>query len=407
MRIIEEQISVIKRGVIDLIQEEELVDKLKRKKLKVKAGFDPTAPDLHLGHLVLLKKMQQFQKLGHEVIFLIGDFTAIIGDPTGKSEIRPTLTEQQIRANMKTYEDQVFKILDRNKTKVLFNSEWSIKMGLSAVLRLTASYNVARLLERDDFTKRYQNGQPISMVEFMYPLLQGYDSVALESDIELGGNDQKFNLLVGREIQKHYNQEPQCILTVPLLLGLDGNRKMSKSLNNYVGIDENPMDMYGKLMSMSDNLMWHYFELLTDFSINEIEQKKKAIDKNELHPKEIKSDLSKQIITQFHTADQTQQAIEEWNKIHSPKSRTLPKNMKEERINLQFCEGNQNPQVAWILNKLGFFSSVSDGKRLIQSGAIYINEEKVQNDKICLKEGETIIRQGKRGKFIKLIFEKC
>ena len=405
MKKLEEQLSLIKRGVTELIHEVELKNKLEKKILKVKAGFDPTAPDLHLGHIVLLKKMQHFQKLGHEVTFLLGDFTATIGDPTGKSETRPQLSSKQISENMRTYEEQVFKILDKDKTKVRFNSEWCSNMNFSDVLKLTTTYNVARLLERDDFSKRYKSGQSISMIEFMYPLVQGYDSVALETDIELGGNDQKFNLLVGREIQKYYGQERQCILTMPLLVGLDGVKKMSKSLNNYVGIDEKPIDMYGKLMSISDDLMWHYFELLTDFPQSEIENKKVAIQKNEIHPKEVKSELAKGIISQFHSLIEVENSIEEWNRVHSTKNRVLPQDIPEKKIDSSFCEGNNNPQLVWILSKIGFFNSVSEGKRLIKAGAIYLNEQKVEDDKLTLSQGQTVtVRQGKKGKFIKIIF---
>lgn len=277
---IQKQIEIIRRGTVDLISEEELKSKLQKKKtLKIKAGFDPTAPDLHLGHFVQLKKLKHFQDLGHEVSFLLGDFTAMIGDPTGKSETRKRLSREEVLENSKTYQNQVFKVLDPVKTKIVYNSNWCSKMNFEDVLVLSSKYNVARMLERDDFSKRYKAGQPISMIEFLYPLVQGYDSVAMECDVELGGTDQKFNLLVGRDLQREYGKEAQCVLTLPLLVGLDGSKKMSKSLGNYVGITETPIDMFGKLMSISDDLMWNYFELLTDLPLPEIENRKNGMAK--------------------------------------------------------------------------------------------------------------------------------
>ena len=404
MNDVNKQLQIIKRGAVDLISEEEFRQKLESgKKLVIKAGFDPTAPDLHLGHFVLLNKLKHFQDLGHDVHFLLGDFTAMIGDPTGKSETRKRLSREEVLHNSKTYEKQVFKILDRNKTRIVFNSSWCSAMKFEDVLMLTAKYNVARLLERDDFSKRYKAGNPISFVEFMYPLIQGYDSVVMESDVEIGGTDQKFNLLVGRELQRDYGKKPQSVLTMPLLVGLDGVKKMSKSLGNYVGIDEQPIDMFGKLMSISDDLMWNYFELLTDLPIEEIEQSKTALQKNEIHPKEMKTSLARQIISRFHDLDKTNEAIEEWNKIHNSSARAIPKDIEEKHISESFFE-NGNPMLLWVLAQIGFFKSVSEGRRIVQGGGLYLNEEKVTDDKKILeKKAEYIIRQGKKGKFIKLV----
>jgi tyrosyl-tRNA synthetase len=328
-----EQIEIIRRGCVDLISAEELENKINKKKtLKIKAGFDPTAPDLHLGHLVLLRKLRHFQDLGHTVYFLLGDFTGMIGDPSGKSETRKTLTKEEVLENSKTYQEQVFKILDSDKTKVVFNSEWCSPMRFEEVLVLTSKYSVARLLERDDFSKRYKSGNSISMLEFMYPLVQGYDSVAMESDVEIGGTDQKFNLLVGRDLQRDYGKEPQCVITLPLLVGLDGEKKMSKSLGNYVGITEEPLDIYGKLMSISDNLMWNYFELLTDIPLDEIETWKAGIASGELHPKIVKTKMALSIMNQLHPEETNNAAIEEWNRIHDTKNRSIPDDIKEEKI---------------------------------------------------------------------------
>ncbi|EMO63666.1 tyrosine--tRNA ligase [Leptospira borgpetersenii serovar Pomona str. 200901868] len=312
---IQKQIEIIRRGTVDLISEDELKSKLQKKKaLKIKAGFDPTAPDLHLGHFVQLKKLKHFQDLGHEVFFLLGDFTAMIGDPTGKSETRKRLSKEEVLENSKTYQSQVFKVLDPAKTRIVYNSSWCSGMNFEDVLVLSSKYNVARMLERDDFNKRYKAGHPISMIEFLYPLVQGYDSVAMECDVELGGTDQKFNLLVGRDLQREYGKEVQCVLTLPLLVGLDGNKKMSKSLGNYVGITEVPIDMFGKLMSISDDLMWNYFELLTDLPLPEIEVRKNGIVNKELHPKEVKIELAKLIMDQLSSPSENEEAIEEWKK---------------------------------------------------------------------------------------------
>ena len=301
-------LEVIKRGIVDLIEEEELIKKLEKaykenKPLKIKAGFDPTAPDLHLGHTVLLRKLRQFQDLGHEVYFLIGDFTAMIGDPSGRSETRPPLTKEQVLENAKTYEQQVFKILDPNKTKIIFNSAWFSKMNAEDIIRLCAKYTVARILEREDFKKRFEANLPISIHELIYPLFQAYDSVALQADVELGGTDQLFNLLIGRDIQKEYGQEPQVIITLPILEGLDGVQKMSKSLGNYVGIMEPPFEMYGKIMSIPDKIMWKYYELLTDIPLEKIKTLKDQVESGKYHPKEAKKRLARYLVAQFHSEE--------------------------------------------------------------------------------------------------------
>lgn len=401
---LEQFLNTIQRGTVEIIPIEELKEKLKSgRTLKIKAGFDPTAPDLHLGHLVLLKKMRQFQDFGHEVNFLLGDFTAMIGDPTGKSETRKRLTREEVQINAKTYESQVFKILDKEKTKIVFNSHWCSPMKFEEVLILASKYNVARLLERDDFSKRYKAGNPISFIEFLYPLIQGYDSVEMESDVELGGTDQKFNLLVGRELQRDYGKKPQVVITLPLLVGLDGVKKMSKSLGNYVGFNDTPIDMYGKLMSISDDLMWNYYELLTDLPMEEVESRKEKIKKNELHPKDVKTEMALLIMNHFYSEDSNNQAIQEWNKIHNLKQRSVPEDIPTHTIDeTNFQDGN--PLLVQILAKVGFISSSSEGRRLIKGGGMYLNEEKLTNEKEIIEQGkEYLIRQGKKGKFVKLI----
>ncbi|PJZ69504.1 tyrosine--tRNA ligase [Leptospira perolatii] len=400
-----QQIEILKRGCVDVISEEELISKLQKKKtLKVKAGFDPTAPDLHLGHFVLLRKMRHFQDLGHEVSFLLGDFTAMIGDPTGKSETRKRLSKEEVLENSKTYQSQVFKVLDPKKTKIVYNSEWCSGMNFENVLVLSSKYSVARLLERDDFSKRYKSGLPISLIEFLYPLVQGYDSVEMESDVELGGTDQKFNLLVGRDLQREYGKEPQCVLTLPLLVGLDGSKKMSKSLGNYVGITEEPIDMFGKLMSISDELMWNYFELLTDIPMKEISEKKNGIQSGSLHPKEVKTELAKLVMDQFSDPQKNEAAIQEWNRVHNPKSRSIPDEIPVSKLGEEFFEESQTPQLVWVLAKIGFIPSVSEGRRLIKSGGIYVDEQQISDEKFTLSlQKEYLVRQGKKGKFLKLV----
>jgi tyrosyl-tRNA synthetase len=396
---VKKSLELIKRGIVDLIDEEELIKKLERsykenKPLKIKAGFDPTAPDLHLGHTVLLRKLKQFQDLGHEVYFLIGDFTAMIGDPTGRSETRPALTREQVLENAKTYKEQVFKILDPNKTKIVFNSTWFSKMGAEDIIRLCAKYTVARILERDDFKKRFESGLPIAIHELIYPLFQAYDSVALEADVELGGTDQLFNLLIGRDIQREYGQEPQVIITLPILEGLDGVQKMSKSLGNYVGIMEKPFEMYGKLMSIPDELMWKYYILLTDFPEEEVNEMKEKVEKGEYHPKEAKKRLARYIVAQFHSEEEALKAEEEFERVFS--KREVPKEIPT--INVQAGK-------LWLpgfLRDHGFVKSSSEARRLIAQKAIDLNQKPLKQEEIELSPGEYVIKIGKK-RFVKLI----
>ncbi|QER41944.1 tyrosine--tRNA ligase [Thermodesulfobacterium sp. TA1] len=396
---IKKALDLIKRGTVDLIEEEELIKKLERsykegKPLKIKAGFDPTAPDLHLGHTVLLRKMKQFQDLGHEVYFLIGDFTAMIGDPTGRSETRPPLTKEQVLENAKTYKEQVFKILDPEKTKIVFNSQWLAKMNAEDMIRLCAKYTVARILEREDFKKRFESGLPISIHELIYPLFQAYDSVALEADVELGGTDQLFNLLIGRDIQREYGQEPQVILTLPILEGLDGVQKMSKSLGNYVGIMEPPQEMFGKLMSIPDELMWKYYLLLTEFSEEEIEKMKTSVEKGDLHPKEAKKRLASYIVSQFHSKEAALKAEEEFERVFSRKE--LPTEVPT--INIPAGK----IWVPGLLKDQGLVKSNSEARRLIAQKAIDLNKEVLTQEEIELSPGEYVFRVGKK-KFLKVV----
>ncbi len=395
----EEALEYLKRGVVDLIEEEELLKKLEKsykegRPLKIKAGFDPTAPDLHLGHTVLLRKMKHFQDLGHEVYFVIGDFTGMIGDPTGKSETRPALTKEQVLKNAETYKAQVFKVLDPERTKVVFNSTWLGKLGAEGVIRLCAKYTVARMLERDDFKKRWEAGRPIAIHELLYPLFQAYDSVALSADVELGGTDQLFNLLVGRHIQREYGQEPQVIMTVPILEGLDGVQKMSKSLGNYVGITEPPFQMFGKIMSIPDELMWRYYELLTDVPLNELSRMKKEVEEGKAHPKEIKKRLARIIVTEFHSEEEAIKAEEEFERVFAKKE--APKELPV------FEAGAGEIWLPGFLRDNKILPSSSEARRLIRQGAIDINGEKVKEEKLNLAPGEYVLRIGKK-KFIKLI----
>ena len=371
--------------------------------LKIKAGFDPTAPDLHLGHTVLLQKLRVFQDLGHTVNFLIGDYTAMIGDPTGKSETRKPLSPEEILVNAQTYKDQVFKILDPEKTRIVFNSTWLEKMELKSLISLTAKCTVARMLERDDFSKRYNNGQPISIVEFLYPLLQGYDSVAMKADVELGGTDQKFNLLVGRDLQTQYGQNSQCIITLPLLVGLDGEKKMSKSLGNYISIQEQPIDVFGKLMSISDTLMWNYYDLLSSLSILEIQGVKDQVASGALHPKEAKKRLAMEITARFSTNEIMEEAVSQWEKIHSVENRGIPDDIPVWNPAAGDLVDNQ----IGILNALrlsGMVPSNGEAKRLIASGGVHrqIDDtgfETVKDEKTLLGSGRHLFRLGKR-KFV-------
>ena len=392
----EDNLNLIKRGIDELLNEAELISKLKTKKqLVVKAGFDPTAPDLHLGHTVLINKLRHFQQLGHKVVFLIGDFTAMIGDPTGKNKTRPPLDAEDIAKNSKTYTKQVFKILDPQLTEVRFNSEWCKKLGAEGIIKLASKYNLARMLERDDFSKRYKSNQSIAIHEFLYPLIQAYDSIALEADIELGGTDQKFNLLVGRELQRTYNQEPQVVITVPILEGLDGTNKMSKSLGNYVGIDEAPEEMFGKIMSISDELMWRWFDLLSFKSSKEI-QLLKAEQADGMNPRDIKISLAKEIIARFHDDQAADEA--EKNFINQFQKKNIPDNIEE--LDLNWKENSM--LLPNLLKEAGMTESTSEAMRMIKQGGVRIDEEKITDPKhTILKNSVAIYQVGKR-KFKKI-----
>lgn len=383
------QLQEIKRGVVDIFSETELVEKLKRgKPLKIKAGFDPTAPDIHFGHTVLLNKMRQFQALGHEVIFLIGDFTGMIGDPSGKSVTRKALTREEVNRNAKTYQDQIFKILDKDRTRVAFNSAWMDSMRVADFIKLASHQTVARMLEREDFKKRYQGEQPISIHEFLYPFVQAYDSVALEADVELGGTDQIFNLLMGREIQKAYGLEPQVIMTLPLLEGLDGVQKMSKSYNNYIGVDDAPGDMFGKVMSVSDALMWRYYTLLSARTMDDIARLKGEVEAGRVHPMEAKMGLAQELVERYHGREQAQQAREGFSKVFQ--SREAPDDMPEVVLALE------RPWICAVLKESGLAKSTSEARRLVQQGAVRINEERLQDDERILAPGVYIVQAGKR-----------
>ena len=384
-------LELIKRGIDEFIGEEELVKKLSKKKtLVVKAGFDPTAPDLHLGHTVLINKLKHFQDLGHRVIFLIGDFTGMIGDPSGKNKTRPTLKSEDIKENAKTYKKQIFKILDSNKTEVLFNSSWCNKLGAEGIIKLAANYNLARMLEREDFNTRYKNNQSIAIHEFLYPLIQAYDSIALEADVELGGTDQKFNLLVGREMQRAFDQEPQAVITVPILEGLDGVKKMSKSLDNYVGIDEAPDEMFGKIMSISDDLMWRWFDLLSFRSNQEISDLKKE-QKAGKNPRDIKILLAKELIERFHSAKDAQSAEEAF--INRFQKGIIPSDIEEVSISI---EGNEVP-LPNLLKEVALVSSTSEAMRMIKQGAVKIDDIKIEDPKLTVKKNTSgVFQVGKR-----------
>ncbi len=384
---IEKSLEVFQRGADEILPLEELKKKLsKNKPLRVKAGFDPTAPDLHLGHTVLINKLKQIQDLGHEILFLIGDFTGLIGDPTGKNSTRPPLSKKELEENAKTYQEQVFKILDKEKTTIMFNSEWMEKMSSADMIKLASQQTVARMLERDDFSKRYKAGQGISIHEFLYPLVQGYDSVAMEADMELGGTDQKFNLLMGRELQKNAGKEPQVILTMPILEGLDGVQKMSKSLNNYIAIDDTPDEMFGKIMSISDDLMWRYLELLSFESLDTIELWKKEVSDGE-NPRNIKFRLANEIITRFHDSDSALQAQQNFTNRFAKNQ--IPDDMPE----FNFDSG---AKIANLLKDAGLVSSTSEAFRMIKQGAAKINGEKISDKDLTPEPGEAVYQVGKR-----------
>ncbi len=393
--------ELIHRGTVKVLDENELEGKLKRAiktgiPLRIKAGFDPTAPDLHLGHTVLIQKMKHFQDLGHRVMFLIGDFTGLIGDPSGKSETRPPLTPQQVQENAGTYKEQIFKILDPEKTEVVFNSVWMQEIKSIDIIRLCAKHTVARMLERDDFKKRFQAQKPIGIHEFIYPLIQGYDSVAIKADIELGGTDQTFNLLVGRHIQKEYGQEPQVVITMPLLEGLDGVWKMSKSLGNYIGITEPPQDMFGKLMSVSDNLMFRYFELLSSLELDEIKVLKDGIDDGHLHPKDVKARLAQELVERFHGARAAGAAKADFEAQFSRGE--VPDDIPEFKLS----PDEKTIYLPRVFKEAGLVASTSDARRLIKQGAVSINGNKVQSEEIEVQASQAVLKVGKR-RFLRIM----
>lgn len=403
---LDEQLEYLKKGAVEIIQLQELRDRLQQstktgKLLKIKVGFDPTAPDIHLGHTVILRKMKHFQDLGHDVIFLIGDFTGLIGDPSGRSKIRKPLSREEIQQNAETYKRQFSKILDPEKTIVDFNSRWLGELGSEGFIKLASKYTVARILERDDFANRIANNQPIAIHEILYPLAQAYDSVFLKCDVEMGGTDQKFNLLVGRDIQREYGLPPQVILTTPLLEGTDGVEKMSKSLDNYIGIEEPPKEIFGKIMSISDQLMWRYYELLTDIPLKEIEEMQKKAEKDFANPRDLKAQLAKLIINDFHSQKEAEEAEEEFERVFS--QREMPEQMEEKRLKCQ-------PEPQWLprlLVTIGLSSSNSEARRLIEQGGVYLEGQRIDDSNFELdlsKPKEMIIKVGKR-KFCRLKVE--
>ncbi|MGS2721405.1 tyrosine--tRNA ligase [Paraglaciecola aestuariivivens] len=395
----QQAMAEIQRGAEEILLEEELIAKLKEgKPLTIKAGFDPTAPDLHLGHTVLINKMRTFQQLGHHVVFLIGDFTGMIGDPTGKNVTRKPLTQEDVLANAETYKEQVFKILDPEKTTIRFNSEWMSQLGAAGMIKLAANQTVARMLERDDFKKRYSGGQPIAIHEFLYPLVQGWDSVALKSDVELGGTDQRFNLLMGRELQKSEGQRPQTVLMMPLLEGLDGVQKMSKSLGNYIGITDSPQEMFGKVMSISDDLMWRYFELLSFRPTSEIAQLKLNIEQG-ANPRDTKIELAKELIARFHSEQDAEAAHQDF--IQRFQKNAIPEDMPE----CEFTLGSEGLMIANVLKEAALVNSTSDAMRMIKQGAVKIDGEKVDNTKHLFSEAQQLVLQVGKRKFARVTFK--
>ena len=390
-----ESLELIKRGIDELLTEDDLVSKLKSKKqLTVKVGFDPTAPDLHLGHTVILNKMRHFQDLGHKVVFLIGDFTGRIGDPSGKNKTRPSLEKEELEKNAKTYSDQVFKILNKDLTDIRFNSEWCEDLGADGIIGLASKYNLGRMLERDDFSKRYKANQQIAIHEFLYPLIQAYDSIALNADVEMGGTDQKFNLLVGRELQRAFDQEPQVCITLPILEGLDGTNKMSKSLDNYVGINEDPDEMFGKIMSISDDLMWRWFELLSFRPINEINELKKEV-KSGMNPRDTKILLAEEIIERFHSKEDAGNAKNTF--LDRFQKGAKPKDIETFSISL-----DDDIAIGNLLKESGLVQSTSEAMRLVKQGAVKINDEKIDDPKLSIaKNQELLVQVGKR-RFLKI-----
>ncbi len=405
---VDEQLAYLRKGAAEIIRESDLRERLEKsrqsgKPIRVKAGFDPTAPDLHLGHTVLMRKLKHFQDMGHTVIFLIGDFTGLIGDPSGRSTTRPALTREQIDQNAETYKAQVFKILDRNKTEVRFNSEWLDKLGYEGFIRLAAKFTVSQMLEREDFHKRFMEEKPIAMHELLYPIAQGYDSVALEADVELGGTDQKFNLLMGRELQRHYGQLPQIILTTPLLEGTDGVQKMSKSYGNYIGITEPPQEMFGKVMSISDELMWRYYELVTDVSVVKIEEMKRDVAAGAAHPMKLKQELGKRIVTDFHSHEAAEQAAHDWSRMFQKDE--VPEDLPLVTIpfsdvaapHAAVSDGSLQIKLDKLLARTGLASSVTDGVRKLKQNAVRLNGE-LKNEIVATvnANAEFTLRAGKR-----------
>ena len=390
-----ESLELIKRGIDEVLTEDDLVSKLKSKKqLIIKVGFDPTAPDLHLGHTVILNKMRHFQELGHKVVFLIGDFTGRIGDPSGKNKTRPSLDKEELEKNAKTYSDQVFKILNKDLTDIRFNSEWCEDLGADGIIRLASKYNLGRMLERDDFSKRYKANQQIAIHEFLYPLIQAYDSIALNADVEMGGTDQKFNLLVGRELQRAFDQEPQVCITLPILEGLDGTNKMSKSLDNYVGINEAPDEMFGKIMSISDDLMWRWFELLSFKPINEINELKKEV-KSGMNPRDTKILLAEEIIERFHSKDDAENAKNTF--LDRFQKGAKPKDIETFSISM-----DDDIAIGNLLKESGLVQSTSEAMRLVKQGAVKINDEKIDDPKLSIEKNQELLVQVGKRRFLKI-----
>ena len=390
-----ESLELIKRGIDEVLTEDDLVSKLKSKKqLTVKVGFDPTAPDLHLGHTVILNKMRHFQNLGHKVVFLIGDFTGRIGDPSGKNKTRPSLDKEELEKNAKTYSDQVFKILNKDLTDIRFNSEWCEDLGADGIIGLASKYNLGRMLERDDFSKRYKANQQIAIHEFLYPLIQAYDSIALNADVEMGGTDQKFNLLVGRELQRAFDQEPQVCITLPILEGLDGINKMSKSLDNYVGVNEDPDEMFGKIMSISDDLMWRWFELLSFRPINEVNELKKEV-KSGMNPRDTKILLAEEIIERFHSKEDAENAKNTF--LDRFQKGAKPKDIETFSISL-----DDDIAIGNLLKESGLVQSTSEAMRLVKQGAVKINDEKIDDPKLSIEKNQELLVQVGKRRFLKI-----
>jgi len=399
---VKEQLEIIKRGVEELISEEEMVRKLENsikthQPLRIKQGFDPTAPDIHLGHTVGIRKLRQFQDLGHTIVLIIGDYTGLVGDPSGKNETRPRLPYETLMKNAETYENQFFKILDKSKTEIHYNGEWFAKMKFDEIMNLAAKFTVARILERDDFTKRYKEGNPISLHEFFYPLMQGYDSVAIKADVELGATEQKFNLLTARDVQREYGQEPQVILTLPVLEGIDGGQRMSKSLGNYIGIDDEPDEMYGKIMSIPDNLILKYFTLVTDYSLAQLQEVKRRLNDCQTNPMVLKKELARAIIKMYHSESAARQAEQNFEQIFSKKE--IPDDIEE----IIIPSSDLPKPLVKLLTECGAVSSNGEARRLIQQGGVRINEEKISDINYAIQnKGEYITKVGKR-RFFKFI----